>query len=178
MRDLITTNSTIDSIFLIHQSQLGAHYNKYRNHVYRVFNLAVTLSNPDEENYKALAIAAAFHDIGIWTANTFDYLAPSVELSRNYLAQNGLSPLEVLVTDIINNHHKLTDYKLNTTIEAFRKADLIDLSFGLVRFGVKANQLKELNGLFPSLGFHRFILLQGLKNTIKHPLNPLPMMKM
>ena len=135
------------------------------------------LSMPDEDDYKALAIAAAFHDIGIWTANTFDYLEPSIGLLRKYLHQQGLLHLETLTTDIINNHHKLTVYKLSNTVEAFRKADLIDLSFGLFRFGVKAKQLKEVNALFPTLGFHRFILVQALKNTIRHPLNPLPMMK-
>ena len=178
MKDFISTNLTIDGILLTHQTQLAPHYTKYRNHVYRVFNLTVILSNPDEENYKALAIAAAFHDIGIWTANTFDYLHPSQELAWNYLNQNSLLHLEELVVSIINNHHKLTTYKTNDTVEAFRKADLIDLSFGLFKFGVDAKQLAELNKLFPSLGFHRFILKQALKNTIRHPFSPLPMMKL
>ena len=178
MTAIVEFNEIIDEVLLYYQNQLGTHYNKYRNHVYRVFNLAVILSNPNEENYKAIAIAAAFHDLGIWTANTFDYLAPSVELAGNYLIQNGLSDLEPLAMELINNHHKLSTYKSNSIVEAFRKADLIDLSFGLARFGMETKQLKKLNAQFPSLGFHRFILLQGLKNTVKHPLNPLPMMKM
>jgi hypothetical protein len=178
MKSPLTSHPTIESILLAHQTQLGADYTKYRNHLYRVFNLAVTLSNPDEENYKALAIAAAFHDIGIWTANTFDYLDPSVELAGIYLKLNGLLHLEEPVASIINNHHKLSTYKSNNIVEAFRKADLIDLSFGLFKFGIETKQLAELNTLFPSLGFHRFIVKQALKNTLLHPVNPLPMMRM
>ena len=174
---MIEANETIDSILLSHRAALGDGYNKYRNHVYRVFNIAIMLSMPDEENYTALSIAAAFHDLGIWTAKTFDYLSPSTALARKYLNEHGLSPLENLVADVINNHHKLTTYQTNDIVEAFRKADLIDLSFGLFSFGVESTVLKELNKQFPSSGFHRFILRQSVKNTFRHPLNPLPMMK-
>ena len=36
-----------------------------------------------------MAIAAAFHDIGIWTAGTFDYLEPSVRVAAAYLTGTG-----------------------------------------------------------------------------------------
>ena len=175
---MIETNGTIDSILLSHRDSMGDDYDKYRNHVYRVFNLTIALANPEKENFDTLAIAAAFHDIGIWTANTFDYLAPSITLARNYLHDSGLTQLERSVTEIIYNHHKLSTCKSNNIAEAFRKADLIDLSFGLINFGVKANYLRQLNAAFPSLDFHRFILAQALKNTARHPFNPLPMMRL
>ncbi len=34
---------------------------------------------------QADAVAAVFHDLGIWTNGTFDYLAPSIALARDYL---------------------------------------------------------------------------------------------
>ena len=174
----ISSNETIDAILLSYKHELSGDYDKYRNHVYRVFNLTLLLSTTEGDDYKALEIASAFHDIGIWTNKTFDYLAPSITLSRNYLHQNGLLHLENRVAEIINNHHKLSIYELSAEAEAFRKADLIDLSFGLFNFGIKREQLKALNRQFPSLGFHRFIIWQATKNMFKHPLNPLPMMKM
>ena len=177
MQNIITTNRTIDSILLAHSNKLGDDNLKYRNHVYRGFNLTLTLYEPKGDDYTALEVAAACHDIGIWTAKTFDYLAPSVSRANQYLSQNGLSYLDNRVAEIINNHHKLSTYKLNPLVEAFRKADLIDLSFGIINFGVKKEMLKELNNIFPSLGFHRFIVGQSIKNTFRHPLNPLPMMK-
>jgi hypothetical protein len=175
---LTTNNELIDSILQSHKSDLGNDLVKYRNHVYRVFNLALMLSEPLEDDYKALEVAAVFHDLGIWTAKTFDYLEPSVRLASQYLSQNGLTYLYDRVAEVINNHHKLGTYKLNPLAEAFRKADLIDLSFGFFSFGIKREQMKELNNRFPSLGFHRFIIGQSIKNTFKHPLNPLPMMRM
>jgi len=174
---MITNNQTIDNILLSCRTQLGADYDKYRNHVYRVINLTLLLTEPREDELIALQIAVAFHDLGIWTAHTFDYLKPSVEVARKYLALNDQLNLEFLVTDIILNHHKMSSYPLNTIAEAFRKADLIDLSFGIFSFGVKRKRIEELNTQFPYRGFHRFIAFQALKNTIKHPFNPLPMMK-
>ena len=174
---MITAHPTIESILLNYQNQLGTHYQTYKNHVYRVYNLTLLLAQPNDNDLKALAIAATFHDLGIWTAGTFDYLQPSVELSKNYLAQNGFPDLRAVVADIINNHHKLSSYKPDALVDAFRKADLVDLSFGIIRFGITSAQLKELNDHFPTLGFHRFIIKQALRNTIKHPFNPLPMMR-
>ena len=178
MANIITSNQTIDSILLSCSNELGGDDLKYRNHVYRVFNLAILLYEPEGDDYKTLEIAAAFHDLGIWTAGTFDYLSPSVSLASKYLSQNGLTYLNERVAEIIYNHHKLSTYKLNPMVEAFRRADLIDLSFGLFNFGIKKEQLSELNHILPSMGFHRFIIRQSIKNTIKHPLNPLPMMKL
>ena len=177
MPAFIEMDETIDAILHSYKTALGGDYDKYRNHVYRVFNLTLLLSNTEGDDYKALEIATAFHDIGIWTAKTFDYLEPSIALSNQYLNQNGLSGLASEVNKIINNHHKLSSYTADALVEAFRKADLIDLSFGLFSFGIKREQLKELNRLFPSLGFHRFIVWQAIKNMVRHPLNPLPMMK-
>ncbi len=173
----ISSNQTIDEILLSYKVDLAADYDKYRNHVYRVFNLTLQLCTADGDNYKALEIASAFHDLGIWTEKAFDYIEPSIALSNKYLIQNARPGLANQVSEIISNHHKLGTYKLSSLVEAFRKADLIDLSFGLFSFGIEEERRKELNRLFPSLGFHRFIVWQAIKNTFKHPLNPLPMMK-
>ena len=178
MANITKSDPVIEEILSAFQAELGLHCQKYRNHVYRVFNLALILNATNATNEKVLPIAAAFHDLGIWTAHTFDYLSPSVELAKTYLQKHGLSNLENQVTAIINNHHKLSMYKGDAIVESFRKADLIDLSLGLISFGVHKETLKELNTEFPSFGFHRFIVKQAIKNTMLHPLNPLPMMRL
>ena len=177
MAILINSDPIIDQILALYQTDLGSHYQKYRNHVYRVLNLTLMLNSEEQSSEKALAIAAAFHDLGIWTAHTFDYLSPSIDLAKAYLKKHALTNLKSMVTDIINNHHKFSNYKGIEIAESFRKADLTDLTFGFINFGVTRYDLNELNKEFPSLGFHRFIVKQALKNTLKHPLNPLPMMK-
>ena len=177
MPEFIETNEAIDGALLCYKTTLAGDYDTYRNHIYRVFNLTLQLLKVESDDYKALEVAAVFHDIGIWTENTFDYLEPSTALANNYLNQNGLSGLRGRVNEIINNHHKISSYKGDMLVEAFRKADLIDLSLGFFSFGIERKRLEELNRLFPSLGFHRFIVWQAIKNMVRHPLNPLPMMK-
>ena len=167
----------IHSILSVYKNELGDSYASYGNHASRVYNYAVLLCYANEQEQKQLAIATAFHDLGIWTANTFDYLEPSVVLAKEYLLQNGLVEWNHCVEEIITQHHKLNTYKHNVLAECFRQADLIDLSFGLFKFGISNKQLTEIQKQFPSLEFHRFILKEMVKNMIKHPFNPLPIVK-
>ena len=44
----------------------------------RDFFRPLALGAPDEDAVDKIAIAGVFHDLGIWTDGTFDYLAPSV----------------------------------------------------------------------------------------------------
>jgi len=175
--DIISQNIHIDTVFSQYKTALDKQYTAYQNHVYRVFNLTLQEGNFTADETDAIAIAAAFHDIGIWTAHTFDYLKPSVALAKQYALQNNKTGDIQLITDLINNHHKLTAYKQNKAVEAFRRADLIDLSLYLFTFRIKRRELKELNKAFPFEGFHRYIFGQIFKNIIRHPLNPLPIVK-
>jgi hypothetical protein len=70
-----------------HAAALGGDFKAYRNHAYRVVNLCVALSSGHQ--VEKIAIAAAFHDLGIWTDGTFDYLQPSVKLASDYLTHSG-----------------------------------------------------------------------------------------
>ncbi len=167
----------IRDLLSAHKDDLGADFEKYHNHVCRVYSYAVMLRQANEEEQNQLAIAAAFHDIGIWTANTFDYLAPSIRLAETYLMQNNKSNWKATVREIIVNHHKLRPYKGNPLAESFRKADLIDLSHGLISFGISTEQLKTIEKQYPSLGFRTFIAKEILKNCMLHPFNPLPIVK-
>ncbi|MBK6276054.1 MAG: hypothetical protein IPF58_15805 [Saprospirales bacterium] len=63
--NIIQQHPIIEALFASYASVIGKDTEKYRNHVYRIFNYTLFLSNnADEEKY---AIAAFFHDIGIWT---------------------------------------------------------------------------------------------------------------
>ena len=95
----------IHTILSLYKTELDNSFEKYHNHCCRVFNYAVLLSKANEEEQNQLAIATAFHDIGIWTANTFDYLEPSIQLAQKYLNENKLAQWNVPVAEIIGNHH-------------------------------------------------------------------------
>ena len=44
------------------------------------------ISRTAPQQIEKIAVATAFHDLGIWTDGTFDYLQPSVRLASAYLA--------------------------------------------------------------------------------------------
>jgi hypothetical protein len=174
---MIERHPLIDDILQKHRSDLNLDYDKYRHHVYRVFNLSLLLHEADAKQLDTLAVAAAYHDIGIWTAGTFDYLNPSIALATAYIKENQLKLSAKLVEQIISNHHKLTAYRDNKLVEAFRKADLVDLSLGIISHGISHRDILDLYHIFPESNFHVFILGEVLKNTLKNPFNPLPIIK-
>jgi hypothetical protein len=167
----------VTAILTDYSSTLGPHFAKYHNHACRVYKLSCALLTPSDEQKYCLAVAAAFHDLGIWSHHTFDYLGPSEELAQTYLLQQGKAELIPAVLACIDLHHKLTPVKNNPLAEAFRQADLIDLSLGLFRFGISPSLWRSLNRSFPKQGFHRFIAYKIVENILKKPWNPLPILK-
>ena len=64
---MLTEIAKLDEVLNAHAAALGGDFAGYRNHAYRVMNLCLALS-PIRADRKKIAIAAAFHDLGIWTA--------------------------------------------------------------------------------------------------------------
>jgi hypothetical protein len=175
--EIVQHNTIIDQILSAYKTELAKHFEKYKNHVYRVYNLTIPYLS-DEEDKKIMSIAAAFHDLGIWTNKTFNYLIPSVELARRYSEIKGLNQEKILeIGFIINEHHKLTGIKTSQLAEIFRQADLIDLTLGAFRKGRGRRHIKCVRKAFPNKGFHWYLLKIFLVNLVQHPLKPLPMYK-
>lgn len=177
MRPIIT-NDTIDSILNAYRSELSENYEPYRNHVYRVYNFALMQLDP-KEDLKKLSIATAFHDLGIWTNKTLDYLEPSVQLAREYCRKQNISSSDAEEVEMmINNHHKLSTVKSSVLAEIFREADLIDLTLGFVPKGRKKEEVRLIRSLFPNKGFHLFLIKLFAKNLITNPTHPFPIFKL
>lgn len=166
-------SSTIDQVLADFKKQLGTDYQAYRNHAQRVYLIHQHLSgeNPSEE----VVIAAAFHDLGIWTNETWDYLDPSNALARRFCQEKELD--QKLVASLILNHHKISSHKPNIEVENFRKADLIDFTRHAVRFGIGKKWLKSLMDTYPWHNFHSVLAAKFFKYAWKNPLRPFPMMK-
>lgn len=171
-------NKIIDDVLKKNKPALGGDYDKYKNHVCRVF-LNCLLIDGEKKNEEKYAIASIFHDIGIWTNNTIDYLDPSVEQAKMYLNQTSKQHWIEEVTLMICWHHKITPYqgKHQEIVGNFRKADWIDVSLSLVTFGLDKKKIKESRRKLPNLGFHKFLIKKIVKNLFIHPLNPFPMFK-
>jgi len=127
----------IESILERFSVELGRDRVACTNHVLRVANFFAALGGVDACPDQVL-IAAAFHDLGIWTAGTFDYLEPSVQVARAHLDSARLAHLGDEVEAIIVQHHRLRPYRgpFQSTVELFRRADLVDVSLGVIRFGL------------------------------------------
>lgn len=171
-------NKIIDDLLLVYKPLLGKDYGKYRNHVYRVFGNCLLLDQ-DKNSTEKYAVAAVFHDIGIWTDDTIDYLEPSVAQARLYLTQTNKSGWVEEITFMIQWHHKVTRYsgKFERSVSVFRKADWIDVSLGLLHFGCDPKAIKDNRRQLPNLGFHLFLLKKVFRNFFRHPFAPLPMFK-
>ena len=80
---------------------------------------------------------------------------------------------------MVEMHHKLTPYRGEhaAIVEAFRRADLVDVTFGLVRFGLPSAWIGEVQAAFAEAGFHARIARALGGWALRHPLRPLPMLR-
>ncbi|HEY0686127.1 MAG TPA: hypothetical protein VGD45_27540 [Steroidobacter sp.] len=168
----------VNAILDLYADRLGKDGRGYRNHVYRTVNYYAKLSGA-EEVPESVQIAAAFHDIGIWTARSFDYLAPSVSEAQAYLDRQQLEGLEPEIRAMIEHHHKVRSYRAQFAppVEAFRRADLVDLSVGMIRFGLPLRFVVSVKEVFPNAGFHRRLLGLAIRQFARQPWRPLPMLR-
>jgi hypothetical protein len=169
----------IDDLLAGYKHVLGEDYDGYRNHCMRVFNFCCALVGQSTAIEDKIAVAAVFHDLGIWTEGTFDYLQPSQLLARRYLEKSDNVSWCNEIEAMIIEHHKLTRYQDNPLwlVEPFRKADLIDLSGGLIRFRLPDDFVSDVLDAFPNAGFHKKLLALAIERLKTHPFSPLPMMK-
>lgn len=176
MRDGIAHVRVAEDILEAHAEELGKDLAAYRNHVMRVLRFFRLLGG---DCTKQVVIAAAFHDLGIWTAGTFDYLEPSVALAESYLEASNRAGHVQEVMALIVNHHKLRPYRgpFEDSVERFRRADLVDVSLGLIRFGLPSADVRTIRSNHPNAGFHCRLLDLTVRQFLRHPLHPLPMVR-
>ena len=149
---LVTDIATLDELLNGYSGALGDDFTLYRNHTYRVVNLCVAQGSNSPVQLEKLAIAAAFHDLGIWTDRTFDYLQPSVRLASAYFAGSGRADWSAEITAMILQHHKIRAYRgdWHELAEPFRRADWADVTRGLVTFGLSRGLVGDLFARWPS----------------------------
>lgn len=158
---------------------IGKDFTAYRNHVYRMIHFCFALRECSEGEKQKIIIAGAFHDIGIWSDSTIDYLPPSCARARQYLRDHKLEDWIPEVELMIDEHHKLRAFRDGRypLVEVFRKADLVDVSLGLVKFGLPGSVVAEVKAAFPNSGFHKRLMGIAGEWFSKHPLSPPPFYK-
>jgi hypothetical protein len=190
---LFREHRALDAILSSHRSELGDEdYDKYRNHCLRVLTMAVyhleqpkqtmkqnnkddeasfSVNHVDPRDITVLAVALAYHDLGLWTARKLDYLQPSVQImlqEQANLEEDSDIPLltpseRETVRQIILQHHKYTPYVAEDNaahadlVNAVRMADWADATYGIIRFGIPTSVLEILYEQLPELGFHTML---------------------
>jgi hypothetical protein len=105
---------------------------------------------------EVLTVAAILHDVGLYpgVASADAYVADGAALARALLERHGWSPTRInLCAEAIDRHHELRGQRhRGVEIEAVRLADLVDVSGGLLRFGLDREWLRALRRRIPARG--------------------------
>ncbi|MEV6392910.1 hypothetical protein [Nocardia xishanensis] len=162
--------------------QLGADRAAYTNHVLRVLALCDLLAadqQPRPSAREEYLTAATLHDLGIWAAGTFDYLAPSCDLAMAWLSSIDRDDLAGLVVSMVDQHHRIRPAgPPHDPVEIFRRADAIDVGRGLLGwYGVSPAARRDLMKRYPAHGFHRTLVRLTARRLRTNPASPLPMVK-
>lgn len=145
-------------------------YDAYKAHVYRVVNFARALAPPQPDRDEKLAIAAAFHDVAAF--DTLDYPVPSIEAQDAWLQQTGRKHWSDELALIVAQHHRLSRYRSTRAhaplVEAFRRADLVDVSQGRIRFGLPCSYIKDVRAAFDASVFFTRVVPSGALRAVRH----------
>jgi hypothetical protein len=80
---------------------------------------------------------------------------------------------------MIDEHHKLRRFKDDRfpLVEVLRRADLVDVSLGLRRFGLARAYVRSVRRTFPNAGLHKRLVRLAGQGLRRRPLRPLPFYK-
>jgi hypothetical protein len=177
--EILRTHPLLEEIFATHREHARGDdvgYEGYRGHAYRVLNLArAIVPDDDGERDDKLAVAAAFHDLDAFSA--LDYLASSIRAQDAWLQRTGREAWAPELAVVVAQHHRFLPYRgaHAPLAEAFRRADLADLSHGLVRSGIPRQHVRAVRAAFDVGTFFTRVVPRAIgRNLVHHPLDPLP----
>jgi hypothetical protein len=169
----VAAHPIVDAMLDRYHGALGDHMLAYRNHVYRCITYHQLLLDAPIPDFAALSWAT--HDLGIWTAGSFDYLNASADLASLHAEEFGITDVHrsrMLITE----HHRLRPVQDHLT-ETFRVADLVDVSHGLLAGNVGRSGVQAVVAQLPYCGFHAFLAKGLIRYAAGHPLRPFPMLR-
>ncbi len=177
-REIIRESRAIESLLEGFESRFPSRsdFQGYVNHCLRMLNVALALCEDEPDRREKIEIALAFHDLTIFPDRTLDYLESSAELARQHLAAIGRHEWSEEITLMIAKHHKIGAYtgKSANLVEAFRKADWLDVTYGLRRYGLPRRWVRSLYRALPLCRFPRTVFGLIPIYMVRHPRNPLP----
>jgi hypothetical protein len=160
--DLATTPAEVASLEAVREVT-GGRAGGLELHNWRQFAFAEELARRKEleVDRELLMCAALLHDIGLYPGASRGgvYVADGAIFARELLADQGW-PAERMdrLANAIELHHELrSQWDKGVEVELIRRSDLIEVSGGLVRFGLDRAFIASVNAEYPRTGFYREI---------------------
>ena len=153
--DIIKSDSVVEAELALMADRIGSDLPGYRNHIYRVLTYAMHFVAGEARWRRPFAFALAYHDVGMWTDRELAYLEPSAALAESARGDHAADLDATLIRDLIVWHHKVTPFRgpNAAAVNALRKADWVDASQGMIRKGLTAAQIAQVNAALPAHGF-------------------------
>ena len=120
-------------------------------HGLRVFLIASKLAERRgaDVDREVLLVAGLLHDLGLYDSVSRGgvYVSDGAEFAADLVAPHGWSAgRTTLCANAIERHHELRpQWGAGDEVELVRRADLVDVSAGLVRFGLPGTWLRDLS---------------------------------
>jgi hypothetical protein len=176
--ELVREHPLVEQILAEHRDRARGDdvaWSGYTGHVYRVLNFARALAPQTPDRDDKLAIAGAFHDLEAFSS--LDYLGPSIKAQDAWLRTTGREAWADELALVVAEHHRMTPYRgaHAPLVEAFRRADLVDVSQGVVRGGLPRPYVREVRAAF-GVGnfFTKVVPLAVAKRFVTRPWDPMP----
>jgi hypothetical protein len=157
--ELIRSDAERDALAALREAA-GEAGGAMERHCIRDFLIADRLAGARdiEIDRELLLVAALLHDIGIYDSVTSGgvYVAEGAELTSELTRRHGWDEERVrLCADAVERHHELRSQSdRGAEVEMIRRADLVDVSGGLVRFGLSREWLRDLSRSVPRDGLY------------------------
>jgi hypothetical protein len=128
-------------------------------HCHRQFLIAVRLAGARAYDRELLLCGCWLHDAGVYIDSSAPYVTEGGLLAARIVEPYAWEPeRRQRLLDACEQHHApRSRIKLGLEVELLRQADLVDVSAGLVNFGLDRGWLKALFGEVPRSGFIRLL---------------------
>lgn len=161
--DLARTDSEVVALERLREitSETGG---PMERHGLRVFLIAdrLAIARGVEVDREVLLVAGLLHDVGLYDQASHGgvYVREGAEFTAELLRAQGWDEKRIrLCFDAIERHHEIrSQWDRGPEVELIRRADLVDLTSGVVRFDLSREWLRDLfksvsrDGTYPTIG--------------------------